>query len=498
VKGTTANHVNALPAQTDRRHPLRLPAWLVVPTGETAARLTLVGLAIALQNYLEFPRDGLNAWLGSALASLLAFAALTGSLVVLVLALRPGLPRWRWLFARRAQLVVLLATLAACPTGLHQLGVIATAGFQAPQYSNDGTTLDHYAAQQVLDGHNPYVTTTIVAAVHDLHQDPAHTTPLRAGTFAVRPPTAYPSRQELRAVYAHAIASGQDAPPELESHVSYPALSFLPLVPLVWAGLPSVEPFFALCFLALVGLIIAAAPLELRPWVGLLALADAPLLDGTVSGILDIFYILLLFIAWRWWWRPLLSTVSLGLALAAKQLAWFFLPFYAILVWREHGPRAAVTRLAGAGALFAVINAPFVLNDAHAWVAGILAPEVDPMFPAGNGLIRLSLGGILPLAPSAVYLALETAALAACVAWYWRYGRAMPEVGFVLAVLPLFFAWRSLTTYFYFVVLPAFGLLLAWRSIPRGTAALAPAAARSRPQNQRPRKPTGRLPRRRR
>jgi hypothetical protein len=37
----------------------------------------------------------------------------------------------------------------------------------------------------------------------------------------------------------------------------------------------------------------------------------------------------------------------------------------------------------------------------------------------------------------------------------------MPEAGFVLAVLPLFVAWRSLTTYFYFVALPSVALLLA-------------------------------------
>jgi hypothetical protein len=53
-------------------------------------------------------------------------------------------------------------------------------------------------------------------------------------------------------------------------------------------------------------------------------------------------------------------------------------------------------------------------------------------------------------------------AMAALVIWYWRYGADLPEeIGLVLAVLPLFLAWRSLTTYFYFVGLPAVVLLIA-------------------------------------
>ncbi|MGZ6392304.1 MAG: hypothetical protein ACXWQZ_23945, partial [Ktedonobacterales bacterium] len=203
-------------------------------------------------------------------------------------------------------------------------------------------------------------------------------------------------------------------------------------------------------------------------WVGLLILADLPLLNAAVGGVLDVFYILLLFVAWRWWRQPVLSTVFLGLAIAAKQLAWFFLPFYAIYIWRERGWREALTRLAGAGGVFAVINEPFILNDPRAWLAGVLAPQVDPMFPLGNGIVGLSVSGLLPLAPSAVYTALFGLAIRVCIAWYWRFGRSMPEVALLLAVLPLFFAWRSLTTYFYFVALPTVVLLIYERSIHQG------------------------------
>jgi uncharacterized membrane protein len=209
-------------------------------------------------------------------------------------------------------------------------------------------------------------------------------------------------------------------------------------------------------------LLVLSVPVQLRVWVLLLALADAPLLDATVGGVLDIFYILLLVAAWRWWRRPVLSVVLLGLAMATKQIAWFFLPFYAILIWRRQGWRQAVLRLSGAAAIFLIINGPFILASPGAWLSGILAPENGLMFPSGTGLIHLSVAGVLPLAPEGVYSILEVVALAAVVIWYWRYGADLPEeIGLVLAVLPLFLAWRSLTTYFYFVGLPAVVLLVA-------------------------------------
>src|SRR5258708_30973092 len=64
-----------------------------------------------------------------------------------------------------------------------------------------------------------------------------------------------------------------------------------------------------------------------------------------------------------------------------------------------------------------------------------------------------------------MYPEYDVLALVGCVASYWSFGKELPQAGSVLAVLPLFFAWRSLTTYFYFIALPATALLLArqWR-----------------------------------
>ncbi|HET8907978.1 MAG TPA: glycosyltransferase 87 family protein [Ktedonobacterales bacterium] len=432
-----------------------------IPGPSTAARLTLIALALFLQNLLELPRELFTRVLGATATGVMVFVILAASLVLLMAGVGAAPPPWHWPYRRATQILALCLTLLVVPLGIAQTAKIVGASFSAPEYANDGTTLDHYAAQQLLEGHNPYASSDIVSAVRFLHQDPAHTTPLRQGEFGSRAPTQYPSPDELRTVFAQQPVGRPDSVHAFESRVSYPALSFLVLVPFVWAGLPSVVLFFALCLLALSILMVRLVPTDCRIWVGLLILADTPLLNATLVGDLDVFYVLLLFVAWGWWQRGGVSTIALGLALAAKQLAWFFVPFYVLFIWRRRGPREALTRLAGAGVVFAGINTPFVINNPGAWLRGVLAPQIDPMFPLGNGLIRLSLAGVLPLAPSSVYLALEVLAILACIFLYWREGRTSRGTGFALAVLPLWFAWRSLTTYFYFVTLPALALALA-------------------------------------
>jgi Glycosyltransferase family 87 len=430
------------------------PIAIPVPRADIAQRLTLLGLAIALQNLLEAPRSMLLGVFGERLTGLVIVGALGLSLYLISRAILPEAPRWRWLARPRVPVAVF---------GLKSLASIAVAGFNAPYYPNDGTTLDHYAAQELLKGHNPFVTTDIVSAIHEFQQDPARTTPLARGAFAALPPGQYPSQDLIRTVFAQQPVGQPENIVEFETHVSYPALSFLPLVPVVWAGFSSVVPFYGLCLLLLIVLLVASAPSEARPWIALLALASAPLLDATIAGSLDVQWMLLMFIAWRWSGRSILSTVALGLAIASKQLAWFFLPYYAIYIFRQYDLRTVLTRLGGAAAIFLAINLPFILNAPHAWLEGILAPQVEPMFASGTGLIRLSLARVLPLAPQGVYTALEAIVLVASLVWYWRRGKDSPEMAFVLAVLPLFFAWRSLTTYFYYIGLPAVTLFLARR-----------------------------------
>lgn len=326
-----------------------------------------------------------------------------------------------------------------------------------PAYSNDGTSLDTNAAQLLLNGENPYTSSSILDVAHHFNIQPTWTTPLRAGQFAGR--LDYPSSIDFLSAFDTALKANRA--PEFESRVSYPALAFLTLVPLVFFKVANVLPFYVLVYLILVWVAWKVVRNELRPWLLLLALANVPMLSSAIGGNVDIIYILLLVLAWLLREKRWSSALFLGLALASKQIAWFFVPFYVILIWREQNRREACLRLVIAGSLALVINLPFIIWNPGAWLAGVLAPMADPMFPLGVGLVNLSSYHLLPYLPSWVYLSLEASAMAGMLACYWRICRERPEAAMLLAVVPLFLAWRSLPSYFSCTAFPLFLLMAA-------------------------------------
>ena len=89
----------------------------------------------------------------------------------------------------------------------------------------------------------------------------------------------------------------------------------------------------------------------------------------------------------------------------------------------------------------------------------------DPMFPEGVGLVGLSTTPLLPIFQPIVYDILEIGAMLVALVWYWRICKERPEAAIVLAVIPLFFAWRSLSSYFYCAAFPLF-ILMAARTLP--------------------------------
>lgn len=458
----------------ERFWPLQLGAWSfgqhspAAPAVEQAddispshlpLRLLLLGVAIVLQGYHEIPPEWLRAVFGFSGAAFLSFLMMGLSLALLCVVVSPRLPGWlTGKIGRALGWVALVGCLLFALVGLRQVGLLVVESFQPPVYYNDGTLLDHNAAYLLLNGQNPYTSSDIVAAIRDYHQPAYFTTPLQQGALAEQQD--YPSPQQLQTLMAQEPVGHPDQVLEFESHVSYPALSFLALVPFVWAGLPTMLPFYLLCFLALAVIGLRFVRRDLRWWVALLFLADLPVLNSVLAGSLDMLCILLVLLAWLFWERWWVSAGLLGLAIATKQNAWFYVPFYLIFIFQRRGIRDALLRGGLALALFLTVNLPFIAMDGSAWVAGVLAPLRDPMFPEGAGVIALSVGKLLPFLPHSAYTALEVAGMIGALLWYVRWGRERPEAAMVLAVAPLFLAWRSLPTYFYFCVLPT-ALLLA-------------------------------------
>ena len=321
-------------------------------------------------------------------------------------------------------------------------------------YHNDAIALNECAARLVLQGRDPYTDLDVFACYGTLGIGPDRTTPLRRGAFA--DVAVYPSDDQLDQVWDQR-ASGNGTNDEFVWRPSYPGVSFLALLPMVALGWDT-NYLYVACLLVAMALVVGRSPRTLRPFFLTGLLGASSLAAFTVGGSSDLLYALPLVVAWmyrdrRW------AGIPLGLALATKQIAWFFAPFWIIAVVTERGWRTAARDLAIAAAVFGVTNLPFIVHDPHAWIAGIATPVVEPMFARGAGLIFLFTNGGLPLLPVFAYSGLEAIAGIICLVIAWRTRRTSPELGSILAIVPLFFAWRSLFSYFFLLPLFAFAAI---------------------------------------
>jgi hypothetical protein len=429
------------------------------PVIELQWRACWIGLALILQAINEIPHQLYFPFLQS-FASLIPLVLLVGSFVAMWLAFRPAPYVQAWPKpARRWQRTLLVLTLSITLVGGFELGRTVVMCFLPPQLANDGTSLDTNAAVLLLQGRNPYADSNILDVARRFPIQPSWTTPLRRGQFAHL--IDYPTPSDFQTVLDTDLKSTSNDAPEFESKVSYPALSFLTLVPFVLVKDYNVLPFYFLSYLLLVLIAWKVACPELRPWILLLSMANVPMWTSTTGANLDIFCMLLIVLAWLQQQHRWRSAIFLGLAIASKQIAWFLVPFYIIMLWQHYGLKDVLYRLVVAGSIGLAINLPFILWDAHAWLSGILAPISDPMFPLGIGLVNLSVTHLLPFFPNWVYLSLEAGTMLLALFWFWRLCPHRPEAAMLLAVVPLFFAWRSLPSYFYCAAFPLFILMAA-------------------------------------
>jgi len=354
-------------------------------------------------------------------------------------------------------------------------------------YHSDAMYYNHYDAQLVLRGKNPYETNDLAGAMRQFRI--LGYTPLVRGRFGdpLRPPTA----AEIDAVGREYLADPNHPPAEIDPRTlhSYPAGAMLVNVPSVWAGLPSVGLAQLLLFLGLGVGVVALAPGWSRVAVALLFLSDPDTVRRVATGDFDIWWVALLSCAWLLRERRVASGLLLGAACAIKQTAWFAAPFYLVFIWRAYGGREALRRGGIALAGFLALNLPWLLSP-RAWLTSLTLPMSLPLFPEGVGVVALSLSGAFPLPPSWVYGALELAALGLALVWQWRSHSAHPLAGLALSLLPLVFAWRSPGRYF--ALLPALALVgwaLTERPYARG--AIIPGGAQARAgQRYRGRRPS--------
>jgi hypothetical protein len=317
---------------------------------------------------------------------------------------------------------------------------------------NDGVALIHQAAENLLDGKNPYAHSNIIEAFIKYEGAYDRTTPLQLGRFSDVFP--YPTQEQFKQIWDSAVQNPSPPPPELESRVCYPAGSFLLVTPFIAAGINDIRIIYVIIVIASLIYTAWRIPSRRRPLFIGVVLVSLELWNGLAIGETGILVFPFLLIAWvalgekNW-----LSAIFMGLAVASKQTAWFFLPFYLILLWKTTQPKTVAGTIGIIAAIFIAFNAYFIIDDPSLWLQSIASPMTEPMFPLGVGFISLVTSGVIDVQTSLPFTILEGVVLITAVIWYFRNCVRYPESGIVLSVLPLFFAWRSIWTYFFYIAI---------------------------------------------
>jgi len=324
-------------------------------------------------------------------------------------------------------------------------------------YLNDVISFTYVNARTALAGHNPYTDNSgFVMALRRFPE--AGATPLHRGIFAHG--YAYPSKlaraQAERAYVAYATGPGAHtgAPDptggayDPRTLHSYPALSFLLYVPLIWLGVQDVLVLHVLVFAALFAWLVWLAPPTMRRWAALAAVSALALPFYSLNFDAEVISLAFILLAWQYRHNRWVSVIALGLGCAFKQYCWLFAPFILLDAWLEYGWREALRRAGLTLAIFLAPNLPYLIASPGAWLSSIALPVSEPLFPMGMGLIALSLGGWLPYLPTAVYSGLEVAALGGALWAFARWRPQLREAALLLALVPLVVAWRSPANYF--------------------------------------------------
>jgi len=427
----------------------------------SAALLTLEGVSSL---GLALPTTGLGA------VRMSLDVAIALALALLASARIPAPPAVVRLYARARPLALALAALLLVGAALTLVNTSNLILFTAPAryYVTDVIGFTDECARLVVAGHNPYTSAT--GFVEALQRFPHVTpSPLRGTIFGFGD---YPAHSQVVAVERQYLAQPTATPGAFDPRTltSYPALSFLLYVPLVWLGAPDILLLNLLVFVALVVWVVWRAPRAERIWTALTLSAALPLLVISLIADTEVVVLAFLLIAWHARERRWVSAVALGLGCAFRQYCWFFAPFFLLDTLLRDTPTLALTARAGAATVsqwlrargwretglralialgaFLLPNLPYVIASPAAWWTSLWLPLSEPLFPLGVGLVALAKGHVTPYPPAALYTALEAVALLACLWTQWRWRERLGEAIPLLALIPLYFAWRSLPNYF--------------------------------------------------
>lgn len=333
------------------------------------------------------------------------------ALLLMLWAILPRLPGWIPLGAFAVTLLVI---------AIHYMGWLA----KFDKYGTDSAAAIPYAARLLLEGKNPYEAFVLADAVQYFDLPPEYVTRLADGT-----------------VWTSFI---------------YPAASFLSVLPIVALGSDEVRPLYVVFSMVIVLLISWSAPKAYKvPTMSFLLMHHLLNSHSVAGGLPEPLWALPVLASWYMRDKPLVAAGLLGYAASVKQLGAFFVPFYIAYLLRTQGVRSAATALATSAGIFLAFNLPFFIGAPTAWMESVIGVTMAPLPTLGVGP-ALFVHEAWPDLSYRVFTVAGVAALGGAFLWYLLSARAPLYLAWIIPLLPLWFAWRSLSSYFY--LLPLFAL----------------------------------------
>src|SRR5436190_42396 len=240
-------------------------------------------------------------------------------------------------------------------------------------------------------------------------------------------------------------------------HLAYPSLSFLSIVPFYLLGLHDVRDTVFIFHIMSILTIFALAPARLRSISVLPFTLFSIVIAGSWTDSIWAFFLVLT--AVLWYRHPKASWVSLGLAVAVKQIAIVIAPFLLLRLWKEtpyHGLRSLTRSVGLMLSAFFLPNLPFIIYSPGSWWADVMAPflpNAPAQVPGGIGLsgFLLDLGIALP---SSFFLVLMGGVSGILFYLYARHYRGLNSIVFAFPILIFFFYYRSFPNYMAYWLFP--------------------------------------------
>ena len=302
--------------------------------------------------------------------------------------------------------------------------------FLIAPFQTDELLFDFYSAQLILKGGNPYLPNALHNVFRYYSVPYSFRTPLTTGGYA--------------------------------KGLFYPALSALILLP---AALLKIDPRYEI-FAFTIGIVFLAFFFMKRrnlqdffPMLALLLISDVGVLTFAGYSDVDIFWAFFLIITLITRERTYVPSVTMGIALALKQITWVFFPFYIIFIWREKGFKSAVRTTTISAFIFLVVNLPYIILSPHAWFNSLIAPETMPLIGVGQGISIISFAGFYIMNNLYFTAMFFTEMILLVILYFFRF----EKYKYALTTFPLiifFFNYRLLVNYL--VLWPLLSFFLIW------------------------------------